>query len=446
MANEQILNNDFIMEIFKACLQDKQILEICLSQIRDNYLPEGSLDIIYKEIRRQYKVLEKKPTIGTLKLALRKNEDVLEILEDIREMKEIDTEVILSSLEEFIKTCKYIEVYNKSSDLYNRNDHKKAYDIFIKGADEINQFSLRNQTYTKVFGDFEMRQAQRFSNNNIVTKIPTGIDELDRATKGGFETGQLILYVARSKGGKTFALNHHGLYSARLGYDVAHFQLEGTERECMNRYDAAWSGNLYHDVKEGNFSDKSLLAYKKIRNTLKTDINVFAPEKFQSLTVPQLRQRLIELLKTKDIRVVIIDYLELLEPDENYYKPSEERFRQQKIARALKDIAMELNILIISATQSSSISKDFYEDPDFVISEEHLSEDKGKLRPVDMLISINRTSDEEKNNIARLHIAASRENRKTYEPIYIKQNLKSSRFYDRKNTLLELFAQDMPQK
>lgn len=442
--NSQLLNNDFIMEIMKACLQNKNMLEISLSHIKDNFLPEGSLEDIFKEIRKQYKVFEKRPTIGTLKLALRKNHDAMELLDEIKEMQEVDIDVILSSLEEFIKTCNYIDIYNKSSDFYNRNEQKKAYDIFIKGAEDISKFSLKEETYTNVFGDFEIRQTERVSKTDDVTKIPSGIDELDRAINGGFETGQLIVWVARSKGGKSFGLNHCGMHSARLGHDTVHFQLEGTKKECLDRYDALWSGNLYKDVKDGNFSDKSLTAFRKITNNLRSDISVYAPEKFGAMTVIELRNRIIDLRKKRDIKTVIIDYLELLDPDDNFYRPSEERFRQSKVARMLKDLALEFNILIITATQSSSITKEMYEDPDFVISEEHLSEDKGKLRPIDMLLSINRTSEEKRNHIARISIAAARAHHGTDEPIYIKQNLKASRFYDRKNTLLEMFSQSMP--
>ena len=65
-------------------------------------------------------------------------------------------------------------------------------------------------------------------------------------------------------------------------------------------------------------------------------------------------------------------------------------------------------------------------------------EDKGKVRPVDYLFTLNRTRDEEKDNVCRIYIEAAREYKRN-KVIYIKQNLSRSRFYDRKRTLAELF-------
>jgi len=439
----QTINSDFIFDIFKGCFQSKDFLGIVIDNIKVTYIPEGTLEAIFNELVFQHKTREIRPSIGTMKLAMRKNKDALEMLEEIKEMEPVDIDSILNGLEDFIKNCMFIENYNKASELFNKDKTKEAYTIYSTGAEDISNFTLDTEQYAAVFGDFAKRQVERLNGGNV-TKMPSYIDELDRRTNGGHETGQLVIFVAESKGGKSFALSHYGISTLRSGYDVLHIQLEGTKKECLDRYDANWSGNLYQDVKVGEFSDKSLKAYKKIRETMNSEIFVYAPEKFNSFNADNLERRIINMKKKRpNLKLVVVDYLELMAPDNQTYKPSDERFKQQKTARRMKEIAMEQDVLIVTATQTGVLSRELINDPEFVLDREHLGEEKGKIRVVDMMISINRTKDEEHESIARLHIVAAREVWGGNEPIYIKTNLKRSRFYDRKGTLTKFFEQDM---
>lgn len=440
----QKLNQDFILEIFKASIQNKDFMTVMVANMKPEYLPDGAYENVFKEIKKQFVLQEIMPTIGSLKLQLRKDKDCIELLQDVKEMQDVDVDSVLFNFEDFVKNCMFIDVYNKSSELFNKGKEEQAYKTFSNGALDITNFSLKESQYTKLLQDFNKRQIERFKKNHNPTKIPSMIDELDRRSGGGFEPGQLIIYIAESKGGKSFALIHHGVTGLRVSYDVLHVQLEGTEAECTNRYDACWSGNLYTDVKKGEFTEKSLKAYKKIRESLNSELYIYAPVKYQSFNCDDLQTRIKDLKKKRpNLKLVVLDYLDLANPDNKEYSPSEERFRQQKTARRLKEIAMEEDVLIITATQSSVLSRELVNDPDFVIDREHLSEDKGKIRVVDMMISINRTKEEAKEKICRLHIVAAREMYAGDEPIYIKQNLSRSRFYDRKSTLIEFFEQEM---
>ena len=135
------------------------------------------------------------------------------------------------------------------------------------------------------------------------------------------------------------------------------------------------------------------------------------------------------------IDVIIIDYLELLEVgDGHVYTPGEERFRQAKLAKGMKMLAMEFNAVVHTATQSSNIPEENKQDPEFVITRAQLSEDKGKIRPFDIFITINQTRDEAKEEVMRLHTDKLRDY-KNGNPIHICNNFSYARFYDRKRTL-----------
>lgn len=97
-------------------------------------------------------------------------------------------------------------------------------------------------------------------------------------------------------------------------------------------------------------------------------------------------------------------------------------------------LAMEFNSVLHTATQSSSITEEERNDPNFVITRSNLSEDKGKIRPFDIFVTINQTRDESRENIMRLHTDKLREYAKG-DPIKIVNNFARARFYDRKKTL-----------
>ena len=313
--------------------------------------------------------------------------------------------------------------------------------MFVKYAEDFSKFSIQSAKFETVFGDFAERQAKRRSDDwQFRYKIPTGIDEIDYrlgGENGGPETGECVLWLGDSGAGKSQVLVSVGISAARQGFRVAHFQLEGTKEQCLNRYDAAWTGTLYQDVKLGNITSKKMEVTKRIIKKLrKSDIIVSSEETFNAKTLPDIRREVKEMEKTYGkIDVIIIDYLELLEVGDGHnYTPHEERFRQAKLAKGMKMLAMEFNAVVHTATQSSSIGEEQKNDPEFVITRAQLSEDKGKIRPFDIFITINQTRDESKEEIMRLHTDKLRDY-KNGDPIHICNNFAYARFYDRKRTL-----------
>ena len=443
--NDQ-LTDDFILQLFHSCVINRNIFELTVEHVKENWLPQEKQKKYLQELNKLKEKGAKKIMFSVFELEFRKDKKLKEYAKEVQDYEEeYDEELMIDKLEEFIRNSKYIELYDESYEVYNRGQKQKAYQLIISKADELAKFSLTTSNdLTSVFGDFNARQTDRIiekaSNNE--DKIPFGIDELDRITHGGGELGEYVLFVGDAKSGKSINLIHCGVNAARRGYGVLHFQLEGTKKQLLQRYDSAWSGSSYYDVKDAKIDDKKYEDHKRIISKLgKTDIWVDCAEKFLSRTVDDIRKKIIEVKKTRDVKVVIIDYLDLANPDNDRYSTSDERHRQQKTSRRFKDLAVEQNVLLISATQASSIPKELLDDPDFVITREHLAEDKGKVRPVDMLISINRTPDERKTKVCRLYCDALREH-DSGQVIKIKQNLSRTRFYDRKATLNMLMDEE----
>lgn len=444
MAKDNMLATNFVVELIAAALERRTVFEIVKQYLKFSYLQEETEKKLWQWVTKRYDLTGKVPTIGQIQQQFVDDEQVLEKLEEIGDV-EIDEnggyELIIDSFEKFIKKMKFLEVNDKIAETYNRGNKEGAWELFVKSAEDFSKFSIQDAKFETVFGDFAERQAKRKSEDwNFRYKIPTGIDELDYrlgGESGGPETGECVLWLGDSGAGKSQCLTSMGISAARQGFRVAHFQLEGTKEQCLNRYDAAWTGTLYQDVKLGNITAKKMEVTKRIIKKLrKTDIIVSSEETFNAKTLVDIRRELKEMEKKYGkIDVIIIDYLELLElGDGHNYTPGEERFRQAKLAKGMKMLAMEFNAVVHTATQSSNIPEELKNDPEFVITRAQLSEDKGKIRPFDIFVTINQTRDEAKEEIMRLHTDKLRDY-KNGEPIHIANNFSYARFYDRKRTM-----------
>ena len=444
MAKSDTLTSNFVAELFAAALEKRTVFDIVRQYLKFSYLQIESEKKLWQWVTNRYDKTGKVPTIGQIQQHFSDDEGILDKLEEIGDV-EIDEqggyELIVESFEKYIKKMKFLEANDKIADVYNRGEKDNAWDLFVKYAEDFSKFSIQDAKFETVFGDFAERQAKRKSDDwKYRYKIPTTIDEIDYrlgGENGGPETGECVLWLGDSGVGKSQVLVHVGVSAARQGFRVAHFQLEGTKEQCLNRYDAAWTGTLYQDVKLGNITSKKMEVSKRIIKKLrKTDIIVSSEETFNAKTLTDIRREVKEMEKKYGkIDVIIIDYLELLEVGDGHnYTPHEERFRQAKLAKGMKMLAMEFNAVVHTATQSSNIPEEQKNDPEFVITRAQLSEDKGKLRPVDIFITINQTRDEAKEEVMRLHTDKLRDY-KNGSPILIANNFSYARFYDRKRTI-----------
>lgn len=444
----EILSNDFLVELFAIAIQKRTIFEIVRQYLKYSYIQEEPDKRLFQWLCRQFDRTGRIPTIGQIQQNFIEDDKVLDRVSEIDDI-EIDIDdaeserVVIEQFEKFIKKMKFLDSNDKITDLYNKGKKEEAWGMFVNCAEEFSKFSIQDAKFETVFGDFSKRQSNRQSEDyNKRFKVATGIDEFDESLGGGPETGEYVLWLGDSGAGKSQLLIQIGISAARQKRRVAHFQCEGTKEQCLNRYDAAWTGTLYQEVKVGNIPNKKLEVTKKIiRKLHKTDIIVSSEETFNAKTLVDIRRELKEMERIYGkIDVIIIDYLELLElGDGHNYTPGEERFRQAKLSKGMKMLAMEFNAVVHTATQSNSIPEEQKQDPDFVLTRVNLNEDRGKCRPADVFATINQTRDEKEEEILRLHIDKAREysGDKTF---YICTNFACSRFYDRQKTLQTDFS------
>ena len=443
MTNDRLAKG-FVTELLAYALVNRGTFEIVKMYLKYSYLQKEAEKKLVQFLFRYYDKRNRVATYGQIQQEFRSDDDALELLADISNVEVDDTgeghDSIVSTFQEYLKQMKFLESNDKILEAYNRGDKEQAYSLFAKLASELNDFNIVSSNIEPVFGGFRKRMIQRRTEGATYRyKVPTMIDELDYilgGDNGGPETGEFYLGLGMSGAGKSQYLIHLGISAARQGHAVIHFQLEGTREQCLNRFDAAWTGTLYRDMKIGNVAAKKMDVLDKIIKKLKkSDIYVISCEKWGGMTLVDIRRIAKEIIKKHgNVGAIVIDYLELMELGDGIkYLPSEERFRREKLARGCKALAMELNCVVHSVTQSNDISMEEMNDPEFVLSRNNLNEARNVIRPVDGFFTFNCTMEESKNQVMRFFVDKAREYA-SKQIIRIANNFKCARFYDRKRT------------
>ena len=183
-----------------------------------------------------------------------------------------------------------------------------------------------------------------------VTGVPTGFLDLDYKL-AGLHASNLVLIAARPAMGKTaFVLNIAEYVALRQNMAVAIFSLEMGEVELVNRLLSLESNVNSGNIRTGNLSDDEW--EKLVRSAGEIGDSNLIIDAPPSLTVSELRSKCRKYKIEKDIKLIIIDYLQLMKGSNRAASES----RQQEISeisRSLKSLARELDIPIIALSQLS---------------------------------------------------------------------------------------------
>ncbi len=447
-ATETKLGNDFLTELLKACFTNQKIFDICKQHLKYHYLQSDAQKVILKALFDHYDVTGKIPTIGIIGQSHADNRDVIALLQQIKKI-EITKDVhepILKEFENYIKKSRFIAAYTKAGELFNQGKQEEATDLLATEGSAIAAFELKDTFYSTIFGDFEKRQAKRteVKDKTLARYCVWGIHELDDITRG-IEYGRSALLMARSGGGKSTMKKWCALANARLGKRVLHFQAEGTEEECNNAYDAAFTGCTIDEIEFGNVSakqqEKILKAYRNITAT-GGEIIVHASEQFDSLSLEECREIILDVEanpKHGKIDLIIFDYLPKFTVAGNFTGEHGERRRRLVIGDKMTNIATEFKAAVLTSVQADDVKSEQYNKPDFVMKRGNISENKSQTEPFSYFISINQTDEEYEAGIARLYIDKARKCKRG-STIRIYTAFDRARFYNSQKTL-EAFYQ-----
>jgi replicative DNA helicase len=188
--------------------------------------------------------------------------------------------------------------------------------------------------------------------------IASGYADLDNLT-AGFQNSELVVVAARPSVGKTsFALNvvRNVIVDERV--PVFFVSLEQARVELAERLLACQARVDSFKIRKGNLSSEDsqrlMDAGDQLRGTHKKPVKLFLDDT-PSQTMLRIAANARRLKLRHGIKMVVIDYLQLIEP-ENRKDPRQEQVAQ--ISRRLKYLARELEIPVIALAQVNRASED----------------------------------------------------------------------------------------
>lgn len=184
--------------------------------------------------------------------------------------------------------------------------------------------------------------------NGVETGIPTGFADLDTVTRG-LHPGQLIIIAARPAIGKTtLATDIARHVSIRHRLPTAIFSLEMDRSELMRRITSAEARVELHHLAPGHMTDQDWTRVAQARARI-SDAPLIIDDS-PHLTMMGIRTKGRRLKQRRDIRLGVVDYLQLVGSGGNRRSES----RQVEVAemsRGFKLLAKELQIPLIVVAQ-----------------------------------------------------------------------------------------------
>jgi replicative DNA helicase len=183
--------------------------------------------------------------------------------------------------------------------------------------------------------------------------IPTGYLDLDNLT-AGFQNNELIILAARPSVGKTaFALNiaRHVVVEEQL--PVLFVSLEQARVELAERLLCCQARVDSHRLRRGHLSTDDMSKIMEAGGILGEAKLFIDDTPGQSMLRIAANAR--RLKKRHDIRLVVIDYLQLIDPDDRRESRQEQ---VSGISRRLKFLARELKLPVLALAQVNRSSED----------------------------------------------------------------------------------------
>ncbi len=245
--------------------------------------------------------------------------------------------------EKYIKR-EYIRV---SNDLQN-----KAYDNLLP-LDELIDYSeselfklsditqVRDiEKLSKIIDDQLVEIQKIINKEKKLTGVPSGYLNIDRVT-GGWQEEDLVIIASRPSMGKTSLALSLSVNSATLKYPVGLFSLEMSKKQLATRYLSTASN--YSNVQIRNAEINFDLLVEKSNDIAELPIWI---DDTPAITIYELRSKVKKMILRNEIKIVIVDYLQLMRSN------GETREQEiSKISQGLKLIAKEFHVPVIALSQ-----------------------------------------------------------------------------------------------
>lgn len=285
-------------------------------------------------------------------------------------LEDVGGTVVLANLTEMIGSAAHMEYYLKILKQKNiQRDLITASTLILRDAydDTVSMDDLIDKAQSKIYDAIQsnvrrdvqeigtvinqaMGRIQEMQSIEGISGVPSGYASIDRVTNG-WQKSDLIILAARPSVGKTaFALNLARNAAVDHNMPVAFFSLEMSSLQLCMRLMTTESGLGADKIKGGVKlqDDEWTLLEQSLRGLSKAPLYI---DETPGLPIMEFRTKVKSLVKQKGVRLIIVDYLQLMQGSTEYKGMREQEVAE--ISRTLKATAKELDVPIIALSQLS---------------------------------------------------------------------------------------------
>jgi archaellum biogenesis ATPase FlaH len=294
-------------------------------------------------------------------------------LQEIPELNDGHLDWFMEEFEKFTRRQELERAILKSADLLEKGNFEPV-EKLIKDAVQI---SLTKDMGTDYFLDPKARIEKYFNSGG---QVSTGWPQLDKLLYGGFSRGELNIFAGGSGSGKSLVMMNIALNWLQQGLHGVYISLELSEELCALRTDAMLTSASTKDIrkdidtatmkvklvgkKSGTYQVKALPAQSNIN-----DIRAYLKE-YQIQT-------------GRRVDFMMIDYLDLLMPVSAKVSPNDLFVKDKYVSEELRNLAKELGVLMVTASQ---LNRSAVEEIEFDHS--HISGGISKINTADNVFGI----------------------------------------------------------
>lgn len=262
---------------------------------------------------------------------------------------------------------RYINIVKEKSEL--RRLIKAANEIIEQGYDQTENIDdIMNSAEKKIFNIMQDKDQKTYSaikdvlvdafteleqlynQKQHITGVPTGFIDLDYKT-AGLHNSDLILIAARPAMGKSaFALNIATNAAVKAKVPAVLFSLEMSKEQMVNRILCSEAMVDSNKVRTGKIDDDDWIKLADTMGDL-SEAPIYIDDT-PGISINEIRAKCRKLKLERNIGLVVIDYLQLVQGSSKRASGSREQ-EISEISRSLKILAKEINVPVIALSQLS---------------------------------------------------------------------------------------------
>lgn len=353
-----MINANIEQTVLRNLLVNEGYMRRVLPFIKPEYF-EGVYSNLFKEVAKFVAKYNKLPTAESFKIELDDNQTMsdehyrhaVEIIPEIFKIEEIDDEWLYNKTE---KWCQDRALFNAVMESISIIDGKHQ-DLTKNALPDILTKALSVSFDTNIGHDYLENIQERFDFYHAQEeKLPFDLDMFNQITKGGLSNKSLNIALAGTGVGKSLFMCHIAASALSQGRNALYITMEMSEERIAERIDA----NLL-DIPIGEIDTLSKESFMERVGKIKTKTNgklIVKEYPTGSANANHFRALLNELKLKKGFvpDIIFIDYLNICASARIKMGGSTNSYTYIKaIAEELRGLAVEFNLPIVSATQTT---------------------------------------------------------------------------------------------